>query len=84
VIPGRPCIHARATAAELAYQKQLRLRRARIELMTSPRDVAAVGHSVGCDSPSQFSREYRRMFGIPPRQDATRLQTASVATEQTP
>ncbi len=77
--------HFRATTAmsPLQYQKQLRLQRARIELMTSPHDVAAVGHSVGYDSPSQFSREYRRMFGIPPGQDALRWQNAAVATEQT-
>jgi transcriptional regulator GlxA family with amidase domain len=67
----------------LQYQKQLRLQRARIELMTSPHDVAAVGHSVGYDSPSQFSREYRRMFGVPPGQDSMRRQTAAVAKEQT-
>lgn len=77
--------HFRATTAmsPLQYQKQLRLQRARIELMTSPHDVAAVGHSVGYDSPSQFSREYRRMFGIPPGQDAAHRRTASVTREQT-
>jgi AraC-like DNA-binding protein len=76
--------HFRAATAmsPLQYQKQLRLQRARIQLMTAPHDVAAVGHSVGYDSPSQFSREYRRMFGIPPGQDAMRLQTAAVATER--
>ncbi|WP_197040128.1 AraC family transcriptional regulator [Mycobacterium sp. URHB0044] len=71
--------HFRATTAmsPLQYQKQLRLQRARIELMTSSQDVAAVGHSVGYDSPSQFSREYRRMFGVPPGQDAMRRQNGA-------
>jgi AraC-like DNA-binding protein len=75
--------HFRATTAmsPLQYQKQLRLQRARIELMTSPHDIAAVGHSVGYDSPSQFSREYRRMFGVPPGQDAMRRQAGAVARE---
>ena len=35
--------------------------------------VAGVGRRVGYDSPSQFSREYRRQFGAPPGQDAARL-----------
>jgi AraC-like DNA-binding protein len=36
-------------------------------------DVAAVGFGVGYDSPSQFSREYARLFGMPPGRDAERL-----------
>jgi transcriptional regulator GlxA family with amidase domain len=35
--------------------------------------VAGVGLAVGYESASQFSREYRRMFGLPPGQDAARL-----------
>jgi AraC-like DNA-binding protein len=70
--------HFRAVTAmsPLQYQKQLRLQRARVELLAAPGDVAAVGYAVGYDSPSQFSREYRRLFGVPPGQDAHRLQTA--------
>ncbi|MDX8029013.1 AraC family transcriptional regulator [Lentzea sp. BCCO 10_0856] len=65
----------------LQYQKQIRLQRARVALVSAPHDVAAVGHSVGYDNPSQFSREYRRMFGAPPGQDALRLQNASIVQE---
>jgi AraC-like DNA-binding protein len=36
-------------------------------------DVTSAGYAVGYDSPSQFSREYRREFGTPPSRDATRL-----------
>jgi AraC-like DNA-binding protein len=43
--------------------------------------VAAIGYAVGYDSPSQFSREYRRMFGSPPGQDAARFQAAAVLQE---
>ncbi|MET7290398.1 AraC family transcriptional regulator [Streptomyces sp. NPDC005573] len=50
----------------LEYQKQLRLNEARMRLVAGARDVAEVGHSVGYASPSQFSREYRRMFGAAP------------------
>jgi AraC-like DNA-binding protein len=70
--------HFRAVTAmsPLQYQKQLRLQRARVELLAAPGDVAAVGYQVGYDSPSQFSREYRRLFGAPPGQDTARLLTA--------
>ena len=50
---------------------------ARSLLVAQPRDVAGVGHLVGYDSPSQFTREYRRLFGAPPAQDAARLRTES-------
>ena len=42
-------------------------------LVSRPNDVAGVGHLVGYDSPSQFNREYRRLFGAPPGHDAVRL-----------
>jgi AraC-like DNA-binding protein len=68
--------HFRAVTAmsPLQYQKQIRLQEARIQLIAAPHDVAAVGYAVGYDNPSQFSREYRRMFGAPPGQDVARLQ----------
>ncbi|MCM1965905.1 AraC family transcriptional regulator [Streptomyces sp. G1] len=75
--------HFRAVTAmsPVQYQKQIRLQKARIELITAPHDVAAVGYTVGYDNPSQFSREYRRMFGVPPGQDAVRLQTMAIVQE---
>lgn len=57
----------------LQFQKRIRLQEARALLMAHPHDVAGVGHLVGYDSPTQFSREYRRLFGAPPGQDAARL-----------
>jgi AraC-like DNA-binding protein len=57
----------------LQFQKQIRLHEARSRLLSSSHDVAAVGFAVGYDSPSQFSREYRRLFGAPPGQDGERL-----------
>ena len=41
--------------------------------MSAAEDVAEVGFSVGYDSPSQFSREYRRLFGHPPGKDGKSL-----------
>jgi AraC-like DNA-binding protein len=68
--------HFRAvtTMTPIQYQKQIRLQAARARLISEPHDVAGVGYAVGYGSPSQFSREYRRMFGAPPGADAVRLQ----------
>jgi AraC-like DNA-binding protein len=57
----------------IQFQKQIRLHEARARLLAQPGDVAGVGFAVGYDSPSQFSREYRRMFGAPPSRDALAL-----------
>jgi AraC-like DNA-binding protein len=62
------------TMTPIQYQKQIRLQEARARLIAEPHDVAGVGYAVGYGSPSQFSREYRRMFGAPPGADAARLQ----------
>jgi AraC-like DNA-binding protein len=53
----------------LQYQKQLRLQEARRLMLAQAVDAAVAGHSVGYESPSQFSREYRRLFGAPPLRD---------------
>jgi AraC-like DNA-binding protein len=57
----------------IQFQKQIRLLEARLQLVAHPDDVAGVGFRVGYESPSQFSREYRRQFGVPPTEDARRL-----------
>lgn len=50
----------------LQYQKQLRLQEARSILRNERRDIGTVSRRVGYESPSQFSREYSRLFGNPP------------------
>ncbi|MFD8495707.1 AraC family transcriptional regulator N-terminal domain-containing protein [Amycolatopsis sp. NPDC059657] len=67
--------HFRAVTAmsPLQFQKRIRLQEARSLLIARAGDVAGVGHLVGYDSPSQFNREYRRLFGAPPGQDVSRL-----------
>ncbi len=57
----------------IQFQKQIRLQKSRLLLLTGADDVATVGYRVGYDSASQFSREYRRQFGLPPGRDAARL-----------
>lgn len=61
------------TMTPIQFRQQIRLQEARLLLATRPGDVTGVGYRVGYDSPSQFSREYRRQFGLPPSQDAGRL-----------
>ena len=75
--------HFRAVTAmsPLQFQKRIRLQKARSLLVAQPGDVAGVGHLVGYDSPSQFNREYRRLFGAPPGQDAASLRTATDQTQ---
>ena len=69
--------HFRAVTAlsPLQFQKRIRLQHARTLLLSRPGDVAGVGHSVGYDSASQFTREYRRMFGAPPGLHAATLRS---------
>jgi AraC-like DNA-binding protein len=62
----------------IQFQKQIRLHEARVRLLAEPADVAGVGFAVGYESPSQFSREYRRMFGLPPSRDALAMREAAL------
>jgi AraC-like DNA-binding protein len=61
----------------IQFQKQIRLHQSRLMLMAGGGDVASIGYRVGYESASQFSREYRRRFGVPPGRDAARLRTRS-------
>ncbi|KQM86701.1 AraC family transcriptional regulator [Sphingomonas sp. Leaf22] len=63
----------------LEYQKQLRLQEARRLMLTEGATASTAGFAVGYESPSQFSREYRRLFGAPPRADIERLHAAPAA-----
>jgi AraC-like DNA-binding protein len=61
----------------LQYQKWLRLNEARRVMLTERSDAATAALQVGYESPSQFSREYRRLFGAPPVRDITSLREMS-------
>ncbi|HKO50076.1 MAG TPA: AraC family transcriptional regulator [Polyangiaceae bacterium] len=61
------------TLSPLQYQKQLRLQEARRLLLGDAGSAAEIGFQVGYESPSQFSREYARFFGLPPLSDAKRI-----------
>lgn len=55
------------------FQKHIRLQAARLLLAYHPNDITGVGHRVGYENLSQFSREYRRLFGEAPSRDAARM-----------
>ena len=59
----------------LQYQKQLRLLEARRLMVSRAFNVEAAAFEVGYESHSQFSREYARMFGAPPKRDLKHLKT---------
>jgi AraC-like DNA-binding protein len=78
--PSALHVHFKAVTAmsPLQYQKQLRLQEARRMMLAEGIDAANAGHRVGYDSPSQFSREYARLFGAPPLRDVARLKTGDL------
>lgn len=62
----------------LQYQKWLRLNEARRLMLNERRDAADAAFQVGYESPSQFSREYSRLFGASPKRDVESLRGAAV------
>jgi len=72
--------HFRAVTAmsPLQYQKWLRLNEARRLMLTEDQDAATAAFQVGYESPSQFSREYNRLFGNSPLRDITNLRQVTV------
>jgi len=61
----------------LQYQKRIRLLQARTLLVTGARSVTAAAMEVGYESPTQFSREYARAFGLAPARDCARILAAT-------
>ncbi len=61
----------------LQYQKQLRLLEARRLMVSDEANVETAAFRVGYESPSQFSREYSRMFGTSPRRDVAIVRNAA-------
>lgn len=60
----------------LQYQKSLRLIEARRLMLAEGQDAAKTSYAVGYDSPSQFNREYARMFGKPPGRDVEQMKSS--------
>ncbi|WP_116131347.1 AraC family transcriptional regulator [Tropicimonas sp. IMCC34043] len=74
--------HFKAVTAmtPLQFQKTLRLQEARRLLLAEGADVSRIGFAIGYESPSQFSREYRRLFGAPPGRDGAEIRRSAAAT----
>ncbi|RYG85150.1 MAG: AraC family transcriptional regulator [Alphaproteobacteria bacterium] len=70
--------HFKAATAlsPLQYQKHVRLLHARSLLVAGEGNATSVAFAVGYESPTQFSREYARHFGLPPSRDAARFRRA--------
>lgn len=64
---------ALTSLSPLQYQKQVRLLRARALLASTRCSVTSAAVEVGYASPTQFSREYARAFGLPPARDVERI-----------
>lgn len=60
----------------LQYQKQLKLYEAQRLMLSGNYDAATASYEVGYESPTQFSREYKKMFGNPPKTDIKKLAMA--------
>jgi AraC-like DNA-binding protein len=71
--------HFRSVTAlsPLQFQKHLRLQEARRRMLAERLDAATAAFEVGYESPSQFSREYRNLFGVPPKKDISLLRQGS-------
>lgn len=64
---------AATSLSPVQYQKRIRLMHARTLMVAKGSSVAAAAYDVGYESATQFSREYARLFGMAPRQDAARM-----------
>jgi len=66
--------HFKAVTAlsPLQYQKRVRLLHARSQLIAGQGSATSIAYGVGYESPNQFSREYSRLFGLPPSRDLAR------------
>ena len=71
-----------AAARWLQYQKWLRLNEARRLMLNEGLDAGSAAFEVGYESPSQFSREYARLFGAPPKRDVVSLRTKAPPTQR--
>jgi AraC-like DNA-binding protein len=71
-------LHFRAVTGltPIEFRTQLRMQEARRLMVAEARDAASAGFAVGYESPSQFSRDYLRLFGVPPARDAGQLRAS--------
>jgi len=58
----------------MQYVKSVRLHQARMLMVRQEMTAAAASHAVGYESASQFNREFKRLFGLPPAEEIKRMQ----------
>jgi len=77
-------VHFKAVTSmsPLQFQKSVRLVEARSLMLSRQLDAASTAYRVGYESPSQFSREYARMFGHPPVRDIARMRRSNTTNDQ--
>src|SRR3546814_15939318 len=75
--------HFKAVTAlsPLQYQKRVRLLQARTLLVAHAKSVTSAAFEVGYESATQFSRDYARVFGLPPARDAARISGESIGEQ---
>jgi AraC-like DNA-binding protein len=61
------------TLSPLQFQKRLRLFEAQRLMLVENEDAALAAIAVGYESPTQFNREYKRLFGEPPHRHVNRI-----------
>ena len=66
----------------LQFQKRMRLQEARRLMLYEALDAAGAGYQVGYDDAAHFSREYKSLFGVPPKKDVERLKEAARTTSR--
>jgi AraC-like DNA-binding protein len=76
--------HFRSVTAmtPLRYQKQLRLQEARRLMVGKGFDAASAGYRVGYLDASHYTREYKRLFGVPPMRDVERLRETTTESAE--
>jgi AraC-like DNA-binding protein len=66
---------AMTSLSPVQFQKQLRLIEARRLIISEGKTANSAAFAVGYESPSQFTREYGRMFGLPPVRDSEAMRS---------
>lgn len=68
----------------LQFRTQIRLQEARRLMVADGLGAAEAGFRVGYESPSQFSRDYGRLFAAPPKRDVARMRGIAPGVMPTP
>ena len=68
-------------SSPLQYLKRIRLDRAKRLLIHEGYNSSTAAKAVGYESASQFSREFKRQFGVPPMEEIGRLRQVAAESQ---